>query len=536
MLANRGVEQLTEIVGAEHISTDINTDRQDTAPFARRPLAYVTPGDTRALKEIFTWARATGVQVWTSSQGRNWGYGATVPLAENAIVVLLRRLNRIVELDRELAYAVIEPGVTYNEFYAHVREHAPELWIDCIDGTPNGSVLGNALERGVGPTPYGDHYGQLCGLEVLLPNGRTIQTGGMGAAATLHTYRWGRGPVIDGLFSQSNLGVVVKAGIWLMPKPQCFRSFLFESHEHVDFAEIINAFRRLFLNGTLRGAVRMINTMVSLSLVAQYPRGPGECLNDSEIEDLRREYGIAPWTLSAGLYGTTAAVGAQRRELKRALGRLGRLEFLSDAKVAAIEKFRRYAERQPDARRAALERILKMIANKPFSMLEAVPYVHGLLQGRPTEYFVRHAYFKMPQRPTADIDPARDGCGVIWFAPIVRNDAGDIQRIFDIGREVYAKFGFEFHVALIFQNPRSTIVLMSIFYFRDDERERERAAGLEAELARRCAAANFIEYRTGVSHMASLYAADADYLQLLGEIKSAVDPGNLLAPGRYNAG
>src|SRR5690606_1743150 len=99
----------------------------------------------------------------------------------------------------------------------------------------------------------------------------------------------------------------------------------------------------------------------------------------------------------------------------------------------------------------------------PLQSLEAVPYVHGLLQGRPTEFFVRHAYFKMPHRPERDINPARDGCGVIWFAPIVPNRPADIRNVLDIGREAYGLAGFEYHVALIFQNPRSVIVLMSIF-------------------------------------------------------------------------
>jgi 4-cresol dehydrogenase (hydroxylating) len=180
-----------------------------------------------------------------------------------------------------------------------------------------------------------------------------------------------------------------------------------------------------------------------------------------------------------------------------------------------------------------MESIPRLLFNKPLESLEAVPYVHRLLQGQPTEYFVRHAYFKMPRRPERDIDPARDGCGVIWFAPIVPNRPEDVRHVLDIGREAYAHAGFEYHVALIFQNPRSAVVLMSIFYFKEVPQERERADALARELGRRCREAHYLEYRKGISYMAELYAEDTAYAALLARIKRACDPDNRIAPGRY---
>jgi 4-cresol dehydrogenase (hydroxylating) len=541
--ADQGIEQdvdlagLTRIVGFEHVvpRATIVADQQDTTPLTLAPLAYVTPGSVDELRQVLLWARDKSVPIWTSGQGRNWGYGATVPLAGRSLVVLLRRLNRVLHIDPELAYAVIEPGVTYRELYEAVSSRYPHLWIDCIDGTPNGSVLGNALERGVGPTPYGDHYGQLCGLEVMLANGDTVQTGGMRDSATRHTYRWGAGPVVDGLFSQSNMGIVLNAGIWLMPRPECFRSFLFESHEGVDIGQIAKALQPLFVSGVLRGAIRMINAMTSISLIVQYPNPPGHCMDEAEIDKLRKRLGIAPWTLSAGLYGTRAAVIAQIKRLRQALGRFGRLEFLSDNKVALISHYLDLAAKSTPQGfvRRAFESIPRRLFNKPLASLEAVPYVHGLLQGQPTEYFVRHAYFKMKIRPERDINPARDGCGVIWFAPIVPNRPKDIEGVLKLGATAYAATGFEYHVALIFQNPRSVIVLMSVFYFKEVAEERQRADALVRELGRLCRDAHYLEYRTGVSYMSELYAGDPAYARLMARLKQACDPDSLLAPGRY---
>ncbi len=531
---------LEEIVGAEHLVTgervlDVN---RDTLPHIRAPLAYAYPGDREALKGIIDWAREHQVALWTSSQGRNWAYGAATPRNERSVVVLLRRLNRIVHVDPELAYAVIEPGVSYRQLHEHLQAEHPQLWIDAIDGTPNGSVLGNALERGVGPTPYGDHYAQLCGLEVLLPSGEIIHTGGLRDSRTLHTYRWGSGPVIDGLFSQSNLGIVVRAGIWLMPRPECHRTVVFEMHDGARFNEVLRILQGLFVEGVVRGAVRLINDMVSLSLFTQYPNSPGQCMSAGQIDDLRRRLGLARSTLSAGLYGHRAAVAAHQRIIKRRLSSYGRLMFLDDTRVKLIEGLLAHAQRR--GRRgwygSLLHALPGWLSGKPVEVVASIPRIHRLLKGEPTEYFVRHAYFKMPERPERDVHPARDGCGLIWLAPVVPNRPEDIEKVLELGRETYQRWGFEFHVALIFHNARAAVVLMSIFYFKDVEEERERAAGLHEEMVMQLRALRYQEYRTAISQMQHLYADDAAYRDLLGRLKSAVDPDGILSPGRYEVG
>ena len=150
-------------------------------------------------------------------------------LHDGAVILLLERMNRILEVNEDLAYAVIEPGVTYKQLADHLRSRAIKLWADCTDSTPQGSVLGNALDRGLGHTPYGDHFGNLCGLEVVLANGEVIQTGAAPPdSPTWHTFKWGTGPYLEGLFSQSNFGIVTRAGIWLMPEPEAFQAFLCE--------------------------------------------------------------------------------------------------------------------------------------------------------------------------------------------------------------------------------------------------------------------------------------------------------------------
>lgn len=107
-------------------------------------------------------------------------------------------MNKVLEVIEEGACALVEPGVTYVDLYEYLKKNnlANKFWIDVPD-LGGGSVIGNAVERGVGYTPYGgefknlsfldydqlsfeDHWMMHCGLEVVLPNGELIRTG-MGA-------------------------------------------------------------------------------------------------------------------------------------------------------------------------------------------------------------------------------------------------------------------------------------------------------------------------------------------------------------------
>ncbi len=132
-------------------------------------------------------------------------------------------MNRVLEVSEQNAFALVEPGVSYFDLYRHIREKRLKLWIDCPE--PGwGSPVGNALDRGAGstPLPYRDHFSAHRGMEVVLANGEVVRTG-MGAFPTAQTwqqFKYGVGPFMDGIFSQSNFGVVAKMGFCLFPEPE----------------------------------------------------------------------------------------------------------------------------------------------------------------------------------------------------------------------------------------------------------------------------------------------------------------------------
>jgi FAD/FMN-containing dehydrogenase len=210
--------------------------------------AAVAPDTAEQVVELVKIANRYRVPIYPISTGKNLGYGGAAPAVAGSVVLDLKRMNRIVEIDERNGYVVVEPGVSYFDLYNHIQEKGLKLWIDCP--SPGwGSLIGNALDGGVGVTSasYRNHFDASCGIEVVLPNGRMMRTG-MGAmpgAKTWQQFKPGFGPRIDGLFKQSNYGVVTKMGFWLMPPPESFATGVVTVPRYQDIIPLVDIIGKL---------------------------------------------------------------------------------------------------------------------------------------------------------------------------------------------------------------------------------------------------------------------------------------------------
>jgi len=196
-------------------------------PEERLASAAVAPSTVEEVQAVVRAANQYRIPLYPISTGRNLAYGGSAPAYSGSVVLDLKRMNRVIEVDERNAWALVEPGVSYFDLYNYVTERRLDLWIDPPD--PGwGSVVGNALDGGGGWTayPFRDHFGAHCGMEVVLGDGDIVRTG-MGAAPNSKSWqenKWGYGPWVDGLFRQGNMGVVTKMGFYLMPRPEAYIS------------------------------------------------------------------------------------------------------------------------------------------------------------------------------------------------------------------------------------------------------------------------------------------------------------------------
>lgn len=235
-----GLENVELVDGAlkdgwymEHTNTHDMMSVLDEEAFVASAVVY--PGSVPEVQKVVRWANEHLIPIWPISMGRNLGYGGAAPRVRGSVVVDLgRRMNRILNINRDDYTCLLEPGVSFYALHEEVekRGYGELMWVDTPD-MGGGSVIGNTLDRGVGYTPYGDHWATHSGLEVVLPTGEVVRTG-MGAMTgsnTWQTFPYGFGPVVDGLFSQSNMGIVTKMGMTLMPNPGGHESFVSASRQ-----------------------------------------------------------------------------------------------------------------------------------------------------------------------------------------------------------------------------------------------------------------------------------------------------------------
>lgn len=519
----------SDLLGQDRVLSDISVLRDaQTATFltSQRIPVLLQPADRQEVQECLKIANQFGMPVYPISSGKNWGYGSRVPVEDGCALLDLSRLNRIVDFNEELAYVTLEPGVTQQQLYRFLQEKSSRLWMDATGSTPDSSLIGNMMERGFGHTPYGDRFAQVCGLEVVLPSGECFHTGfgRFDNAKAASVYRWGIGPYLDGLFSQSNFGIVTKMTLWLMPAPEYFQAFYFSIDRDDRLPALINALRPLRLNGTIKSAVHIANGYKVLSSIRQYPWEEMQGITPLSPEMMAyfaKTWDFGSWNGSGALYGTKNQVREARRLIKEALkGKVTRLRFLDDSTIKLAQQF---AKPYQQVTGLNLPELLKLL--KP---------VYDLMKGIPTDTQLGSTYWRKPSPPPQEMNPDRDGCGLIWCAPVAPLDGEHALIINQIVTEILGKYQFEPSISMTLLTERCIGCVITIAYDRAIVGEDEKAMACYRELLDRLTESGYYPYRVGIQSMDISAKAEVGYQNLLSTLKNALDPHQILAPGRYS--
>jgi 4-cresol dehydrogenase (hydroxylating) len=522
----RLMQALCDALGEAHVACDRDTlgrYAHSTSSRSTRALAVVRPDSSAEVAAVLGVASRFGVPVYPISTGRNWGYGDACPVGEGQLIIDLGRMNRILEVDPELAYAVIEPGVTQQQLSDYLREQGLPLWADCTGAGPDTSFVGNIVERGFGHSPYGNRLQHVSGMEVVLANGEVLETGfgHYAQARSRHVFPYGVGPFLDGMFTQSNFGIVTRLGLWLMPAAQCIEHFICTVDEHERIVDVVDALRPLRLDGTLRSTVHIGNDLRVLSGGMVSPGLMTATLRNS----LRAAAGVGAWTVSGALYGSKRQVAAARHALRSALRGTGaRTSILTEGKLRAGAVLARVLGNS-----AAGQRLQSRVdlGNALFAMNRGVPH------GR----FLSGAYWRrrggLPEHFPRQANPAHDNCGMMWVSPVLPMRGSELHALMALVEPVFEEYSFDLFATFSMINERALGGVLTIAYDKDDAIETARARRCYHALFGLVMAAGYIPYRVGNQSMGELDPEHDVYWRTVARIKTALDPDGLIAPGRY---
>ena len=223
MLNTEFIAKLREIVGKEHVETDkadLICYSYDATQRKFLPDVVVHPGTPQEISRIMQLVNEHKIPVFPRGAGSGFT-GGSLP-TKGGIVLVMTRLDRILEIDEENLVATVEPGVVTEQFQQAVEKVG--LFYPPDPASLKFSTLGgNVAECAGGPrcVKYGVTKDYILGLEVVTPTGDIIKTGGP-------TMKGVVGYDLTKLMcgSEGTLAVITKIIIKLLPLPEAKKTML----------------------------------------------------------------------------------------------------------------------------------------------------------------------------------------------------------------------------------------------------------------------------------------------------------------------
>lgn len=451
--------------------------------------AAVAPQSAEEVQAIVRLANEHQIPLWPISRGKNFGYGSAAPVLSGSVILDLSRMKNI-QMDVENGTVLLEPGVGFYDLFDYIEENDIPYWISA-PGNAWGSVAGNALDRGVGYTPYGDHAARICGMEVVLPDGDLVRTG-MGAMAdspTWNMHPYGFGPGWDQMFVQSNFGVVTKVGMWLMPKPEVIVSLDMELDQADDLGWAIDTLAPMRRSGLLQQSPSIGNWLRAAAVLTNrtdWYDGEG-ALPDSVIDAIRAQFGLGWWSVNLRFYGYEEIATAMAEKVKSI-----------------------FASRTSYDMRQGIWRDGDPRELQPFA-------------GVPITFPLQNASWHGGRGAHVGFSPAMPQSGDAALA--------QFRRTYDR----YNEFGMDYHGSFALAERHITNVNQVLFN-KDDPEMVSRVDQFFNALVSDAKEQRYGEYRAHIDYM-DLIADSYDFnnhalLRLNERVKNALDPNGIIAPGK----
>lgn len=527
------LEASAQLIGVPNVHTGaealIDHFTQSVSSEERRVPAALCPRSREEVVEIVRLANRYNVRLYPISRGKNWGLGSKLPVQDDCVILELSRMDRILEYDVEHGVLIVEPGVTQRQVYMYLKEHGGRHYLDVIGSAADASIVGNVLEGGV--AYRGLRFEQATGFEIVTGAGEELKTGfghlGPKIRAT-HCYKYGLGPSLDGLFHQSNFGIVVSMGIKVFTKPECQMAAIISIRDDADFPEFLRrliAIKRFGITVTsikIGDRERSRTTICPLlqSHLALLETDPARHSREFVEQFFDRNFGA--WSALTGLIGTRSMVRAMRAEIRRIMKGCGRVRFVDQTLIRTAKWLCKTFSWIPAAR-------------EQLAILRSIEPLQGLMAGIPTNDTMPSLWWAIDAKVPGNCrEPDPTEVGMIAYLPIIPANPGMMTLNVEVTRKIFEKHGFGPNMTMSIVDERFVWGVTDLGFNRRDPDAVQRAKLAIDELEDVMFSLGIVPQRLRIDAMKKFIRGDDPFWQVVHELKATFDPNNVIAPGRYN--
>jgi len=477
-------DELANIVGAENVSgteavlLEYSCDRSLVPP--GMPECVVWPASAGQVGEVLKWANTNNVPVVPVSSKEHFNGGA-VP-RQGGVVMDLSKMNRILDIDKDLKKARFEAGVTWGELTSALAKEGMRVIMPLLPHADR-SVLTDFLEREVPTNTVYDYGEPMMAFEVVWPTGEVFRLGSASVDGYPDSHSKGGNPSGPGIDfyrfvqgAQGTMGVVTWTNLKIMFETQKDKVYFAPVG---DLANVQEFLYRILPRRVGQEVVLLNDTDLATIIAEDFP---------ADFDRLRAT--LPPWTLIIVVSGL---------------------------------------ERRPDEKIAYEEKLLHEVLKNEFSNLtlaEALPGFPGL--GSKMLSLLRNPW---PAHMTYWKDRWQGASQSLFF--ITRPE--EAPRYVEIVETIAPQYGYPVADIGCYIQPiehnRACQVEFSFFYDSEDPGESARIAALYKDTARVLISEGALFTRPYGELAPMVYERAANYVMALKRVKNIFDPENIMNPG-----
>ncbi len=493
------------------------------------------PENEKEISLILKIAWQCEVPVYPISIGHNWGYGSATPPIEGAVILDLSNMKKITAPHADLGFITVEPGVTTGELEHFLTKHKIEFLPPLTGAGPSSSLIGNMLERGLSATMPVDRFSSLIGIEVVLPNGDVYKSPLIDPDKEISDafYKWGVGPYIDGLFAQSNLGIVTRATFALSRKQEYTETFFIITKQNDAVGDIVDASREVLqrLPGIVP-AIKIQGPGRTLTRLTEYKKeyaASGRAIHEHIARIYLRKNGLSEWIVFGSIQGPRSVVKAARRTVYDFYHpHSSRISFFSSNLSFWLRLLKKITPGWFQKHLAFMPMVISYLSSIEGNHSARNPILPfwkkiGGMSPLDRENFLN-------KNLNYDSDPE---CGFILFATVLPMQKTNINRFLTIAHEILAKFQIDPIINLLNFSDRTLFISCTILFNKSSPEETQRAHACYEMLAYRTKEAGAQIQRATAKHMHLVVKEDVEFWKVAKKIKEAIDSRDIISPGRY---